>query len=265
MPAPGSVSDVLARKAELLLAAHGAERPLVLPNAWDVASARAVEAAGFPAVATSSRAIAAVLGEADDDTSDPDAIFSFVARIARAVSVPVTVDLEGGFGLSPVELVDRLLDAGAVGCNLEDTDHHGQGILLDADDQAASLAAVRDAGARRGVHVVLNARIDTLLRPSDDETAPVDETIRRARLYLRAGADCAYPMAVSSREDAAVLVEAIPGPVNLLARRGGLSIPELTALGARRISLASGVFALVAQRHREIVEAIAGGADVGEL
>lgn len=255
----------LARKAQQLLAAHHRERPLLLPNAWDVASARAVEKAGFPVVATTSHAIAEVLGEPDDDSSDPDAIFSFISRIVRAVSVPVTADLQGGFQLPPAELVDRLLGAGAVGCNLEDIGHHGGGVLLDADWQAAFLAGVRAASDRRGVHVVVNARVDTFIRGLGDRPAQVDETIRRGGLYLQAGADCIYPIGASHPEDMAALVSGVPGPLNLLARRGGPSIADLTALGARRISLASGIFNLVNARHSEIVAALAGGADLGDL
>lgn len=255
----------LARKAHDLLLAHRGERPLLLLNAWDVASALAVTDAGMPVVATSSRAVAQVLGEADDDSTDPDVVFAHTSRIARAVSVPVTADLQGGFRLSPAELVDRVLDAGVAGCNLEDSDHHGEGVLLEADRQASYLADVRAAADRRGVHVVVNARVDVFIRQFGDEERRVDEAARRARLYLEAGADCAYPIAVSNAKDAAALVGAVPGPLNLLARRGGLSIEALTTLGARRISLASGVFTLVAARHREIVEALAGGAALDDL
>lgn len=255
----------LAQKAQQLLAAHHGERPLLLPNAWDVASALAVTAAGFPVVATSSRAVAQVLGETDDDSSDPDLLFSYTSRIARAVAVPVTADLQGGFRLSPAELVDRVLDAGVVGCNLEDTDHHGDGVLLDADRQASYLAEVRAAADRGGVHIVLNARVDTFIRQFGDPDGRVDDAVRRARLYLSAGADCAYPIAVPTAPEAAALVAAVPGPLNLLARRDGLSIDELTQLGARRISLASGVFNIVTARHREIVEELARGAGLDDL
>jgi len=261
----GGAKRELLRKAEELRSAHRRGDPLVLPNAWDVASARAVAKAAFCAVATSSRAIAEVLGEADDDSTDPDVVFSFVARIAAAVSVPVTADVQAGYRLSPVELVERLLDAGLVGCNLEDTDHHGGKLLLDADEHAAYLADVRAASDRQGVRVFLNARVDTFIRQLDDHACRMDETIRRARLYLEAGADCIYPMGVSRREDAATLLSEIPGPLNLLARRGGLSIAELTELGASRISLASGVYKLVAARHDEILAALATSASWDDL
>lgn len=255
----------LAPKAEQLLLAHHTRQPLLLVNAWDVASALAVANAGFPAVATSSRAIAQVLGEADDDSSDPDLIFSFTARITHAVPVPVTADLEAGFRLSAPALVDRLIETGVAGCNLEDSDHHGGGVLVDADRQAAYLADVRAASDRRGVHLVLNARIDAFIRHFGDPDAQLAEAVRRGRLYLEAGADCVYPMAVTRRTDAEALVSSIPGPLNFLARRGGLSIADLTTLGARRISLASGVFSLVTARHGEIVDALAGGGSLDDL
>lgn len=252
-------------KAQELLSAHHGDRPLLLPNAWDVASAQTVANEGFPVVATSSRAIAQVLGEGDDDTSDPDVVFSFIAKIARSVAVPVTADVQAGFGLPPSEVVERLLEAGVVGCNLEDSDHHGDGVLVDADRQAGYLADVRAAADRRGVHIVVNARIDTFVRRFGDEGSRVDEAVRRARLYLAAGADCVYPIAVPRLGDAVALISRISGPVNVLASRGGLTIADLVAVGARRISLASGVFALVAERHEAILRELATGVDLDDL
>lgn len=122
----------LGERATALRGLHAGPRPLVLPNAWHVASARLVVKAGFPVVATSSGAVGASLGYEDTDSMPTDEAFGVVARIARSVPVPVTADLEAGYGLSPAELVRRLFDAGAVGCNLEDTDHHGGGGLVDA-------------------------------------------------------------------------------------------------------------------------------------
>ncbi|MGH2861901.1 MAG: isocitrate lyase/PEP mutase family protein, partial [Solirubrobacteraceae bacterium] len=224
--------------------------------------ATAVADAGFPVVATSSRAIAQLLGEADDDTSDPEVIFAFIARIARAVSAPVTADLEAGYRLPAPELVDRILAAGVAGCNLEDSDHHGGGVLMDAERQAVYLADVRAAADKRRVHIVINARVDTFIQRSDDQSNPVADTVRRACLYLEAGADCVYPIAVSQHEDAAALTQAIPGPVNLLARRGGLTVAALIGLGARRISFGSGIFGLLGERHAQILQALARGDDL---
>ncbi|MFD8900894.1 isocitrate lyase/phosphoenolpyruvate mutase family protein, partial [Streptomyces ardesiacus] len=184
------------------------EDPLVLPGPWDAASARVFAAAGFPALATPSAGVAASLGYADGATP-ADEMFAAVARIARAVDVPVSADVEDGYGLAPEELVERLLDAGAVGCNLEDS---ADGVLKDPAEHAEWLAAVRAAAGDR---LFLNARIDTFLRGVDDPGAAVG----RAAAYVAAGADCVYPIAAPVAV-LPLLRAGIQGPVNVLARPG---------------------------------------------
>lgn len=262
-----NVSDrkALGAQAEHLLEAHHQAEPLLLANIWDVASARAVEAAGFRFLATSSRAVAQVLGEPDDDTSDPDLIFSWTARIASATSLPLTADVEAGLRLPASELVDRLLDAGVVGCNLEDTDHHGDKPLVEAERQAAYLSEVRAASDAAGVHLVINARTDSFIHWPGGEEAQLAEAIRRGRLYLGAGADCVYPMFVRRQEDVASLLSAIPGPLNVLPRRGGLTIAQLTKLGVHRISLASWVFQHVMAELGTMASALADGAGLDDF
>ena len=139
---------------------HHAGEMLVLPNVWDAASAKIVAEAGFPVVATASAAISAMLGYPDGEGAPWQEMFAAAGRIARAVSVPVTVDAEGGYGMEPRELVDRLLEIGAVGCNLEDTDHRAGG-LVEAGAHAERLAAIRAAAGDAGVPIVINARADT--------------------------------------------------------------------------------------------------------
>lgn len=251
--------------AAALLAAHHAPEPLVLPNVWDAASARIVEEAGFPFIATSSRAVAGVLGTHDDDSSDPDVIFDFIARIAGAVSRPVTADLEAGYRLEPSELVDRLLGCGAVGCNLEDTDHHSDGVLVNAEDQAGFIAEVRAAADAAGVHVVINARVDAIIRALGNEQDQLDETIRRGHLYLAAGADCIYPIALGDRNRIAQITAALPGPVNIGLRPGGLSIDELAALGVHRISLMAGLHQMASDYLGGVVRGIADGTALDRL
>lgn len=241
-PPTPAACESLADKAEVLLNLHRRTQPLVLPNVWDAASAWLVAEAGFPAVATSSHAVAAVLGCRDDDSNDPDTVFRFLARIAAAVTCPVTADIEAGYRLAPTEVVTRLLDAGIVGCNLEDSDHHGDGVLVPAERQAEFLAAVRTAADDRGVHVVLNARVDTFIRHHGAAEERLAETVRRGRLYLDAGADCVFPIGLSDPEQIARLVAALPGPVNVLMHRGRSGIAALQALGVHRISLGSGIF-----------------------
>ncbi|MFD8814368.1 isocitrate lyase/phosphoenolpyruvate mutase family protein, partial [Streptomyces sp. NPDC059627] len=157
--------------------------PLILPGPWDAASARALVAAGFPALSTPSAGVAAALGYPDGSTPAAE-MFEAVARIARAVDVPVSADVEDGYGLAPKELVERLLAAGVVGCNLEDS---SGGVLKDPHEHAEWLAEVRAAAGDR---LFVNARVDTFERGIDDP----EQAVERAALYVAAGADCVYPI-----------------------------------------------------------------------
>ena len=230
-----TVRSPLTPLALRLLELHRPGDPLVLVNVWDVASAEVVERAGASAIATSSAAIAAMLGELDGDRMDVDLVFDALARIARSTSLPVTADIEAGYGLDATSLVHRLLVAGAVGCNLEDSDHARPGGLVDADAFAARLAEIRAAADDAGVHLVLNARVDTLLHGGDD-AASVDETVRRARLYAAAGADCVYPIRLTQPELVEHLVAAIAAPLNANLAPGA-SVADLARAGAARISI----------------------------
>lgn len=241
---------VLAKKADDLLHSHLGNRPLVLPNIWDVASARIVEGAGFPVVATSSRAIAGVLGLSDDNSSDPNLIFDHIGRIASAVQCPVTADLEAGYGLVPSELVERMLSAGVVGCNLEDSDHQESGGLVDSERQAEFLAGMRAAAEIQGIHVVINARVDCFIRHVGNDEEQLAEGVSRACRYLEAGADCVYPIALADRARIARFVSAVPGLINIQARQNGLDLDELSKLGVHRVSLASGLFNLMNEQLR---------------
>ena len=233
-------APALARAADRLRSLHRRGEPLVLVNVWDAASARRVEAAGARALATSSAAIAAALGVPDDDTMGPELAFGAVRRIAAGASVPVTADVEAGYGLSAADLVEELLGAGAVGCNLEDSDHSRPGRLIDADAAAGRLADVRREARRAGVDIVLNARIDTFFHGgASDPEALVDETVRRARLYLAAGADVVFPVRVADPATAAQLVAALDAHVNV-GLGPSTTVAEMAAAGVSRISLGPG-------------------------
>ncbi|GAA2648812.1 isocitrate lyase/phosphoenolpyruvate mutase family protein [Nonomuraea recticatena] len=208
---------------------HTRTSPLILPNVWDAASARAVEAAGFPVVATGSSAMAAVLGYEDGEHTPPAEMLAAVARIVRAVGVPVTADMERGYGLKPAELVERLLEAGASGCNLEDSGRDG---LIDREEQADFLAAVRAAA---GADLVVNARVDTYVA-GDRTTA---DALIRGRRYLEAGADCVYPIGLADAEEIGTLAAQLP--INVLFRPGAPSLEELAALGVVRVSYGHGL------------------------
>ncbi|MEU3830955.1 isocitrate lyase/phosphoenolpyruvate mutase family protein [Streptomyces sp. NPDC029080] len=205
--------------------------PLVLPGPWDAASARALVAAGFPALATPSAGVAASLGY-EDGATPADEMFAAVARIARAVDVPVSADVEGGYGLAPKELVERLLEAGAVGCNLEDSDG---GVLRDAHAHAAFLAEVRAAA---GAGLFVNARIDVFAHGDGDP----ERAIERAALYRSAGADCVYPI-LAPTAVVPLLRSGIAGPLNLLGRLDGdgPSPAALGELGATRVTFGPGL------------------------
>ncbi|MFK3978925.1 isocitrate lyase/phosphoenolpyruvate mutase family protein [Micromonospora sp. NPDC050397] len=210
---------------------HGraAGDPLVLPGPWDAGSARVFADAGFPALATPSAGVAASLGYRDGATP-PEEMFAAVARIVRAVSVPVSADVEGGYGLAPRELVGRLLETGVVGCNLEDSEAR---TLKDPRRHADWLAEVH---AEAGDALFVNARVDTFLYGTGDPA----EAVERARLYVAAGVDCVYPL-LAPPEAVPVLRNGVDGPVNLAAGPDRRSVAELARLGATRITFGPGM------------------------
>ncbi|MFF7164850.1 isocitrate lyase/phosphoenolpyruvate mutase family protein [Streptomyces sp. NPDC008086] len=216
--------------------------PLVLPGPWDAASARVCVEAGFPALATPSAAVAASLGYEDGQTP-ADEMFAAVARIVRAVDVPVSADIEGGYGIAPKELVERLLETGAVGCNLEDSE---AGVLKDPRAHAEWLAEVRYAA---GDQLFLNARVDTFIRGVSDP----ERAIERAALYVAAGADCVYPIGAPVGV-LPLLRSGIQGPVNVhgTVTGDGPSPTALGELGATRITFGPGMQRAAAQALGEI-------------
>ena len=232
-------TDLNAR-CELLRSLHRRGEPLVLLNAWDVATAKAVVTAGFAVVATTSWAVAAALGYEDGERAPADEMLAAAARIARSVEVPVTVDAEAGYGMEPAELVAALQEAGAAGCNLEDTEWPA-GSLRDPDRQAEYLAAVRDAASAAGYPLVINARIDTFFHPFlADESGPqegfVTEAVRRAHAYIDAGVDCVYPICLWERNPLVRFMSEVSGPVNIAREPHAPVNAELSALGVARIS-----------------------------
>jgi 2-methylisocitrate lyase-like PEP mutase family enzyme len=229
--------------AEELRALHRSPDPLVLLNAWDVASARVFARAGASAIATTSAGIAAALGYPDGQQITVTEMASMIKRIARAVDLPVTADLEAGYGDS-AEAAGRsatvALQAGAVGVNIEDTTDSQPGPLLDTERQSQKIEAVRAAGVEFGVALVINARTDIFLAQVGEPKDRVEHTASRASAYLGAGADCIFVPGVSDRETIAQLVEAIGGPVNVLAGADTPSVRELRELGVARVSVGSG-------------------------
>jgi 2-methylisocitrate lyase-like PEP mutase family enzyme len=239
-----------------LRALHTPGKPLVLPNVWDAAGARAVVAAGFPAVATASAAVAPTLGYDDDEGTPPDEMFAAVARIAGAVGVPVTADIERGYRLPAAEIAARLAAAGAVGCNLEDSDPQ-TGELVSVEKQVEFLAGVRSAAS----DLVINARVDVFLHGSGSREERIAEAVRRGRAYVEAGADCVYPIVADELGLAEVrtFVDGIGAPVNVAFLPGGPSLAELAEAGVARISFGPGLFWLLQPHLVAALETIAAG------
>jgi 2-methylisocitrate lyase-like PEP mutase family enzyme len=225
----------MTEKAAGLRALHVSGDPLVLANAWDAASARMVEAAGFAAVATTSNAIAATLGYEDGEAAPVGEMLAAAARIVRAVEVPVTVDFERGYGLAPTEVVEAIAATGAVGLNLEDSDP-ASGAMVEVAEQAEFLTAVRAAAQAAGVDLVINARTDSFLRSAGSSEEQLAASVERCDRYLAAGADCVYPIAVVDPDVIRALVGGIPGPVNVVYGRGALTLAGLADLGVARVS-----------------------------
>lgn len=234
-------ADQVAR-AQHLRQLHRSGEPLILVNVWDVAGARVVAAAGGPAVGTASYAMSAALGVPDGEGMTLAENLAMVGRMVAAVNVPVTADLERGYGATPADVgaaVTQLLATGAVGCNIEDSvvalglGASGSG-LRPLDEQVARVAAARQAADATGIPLVLNARTDAFGRG-----AGMDETVARGRAYLEAGADCVFVVGKVPLPDVARLVKAFDGRLNVLGRPGQPSFAELAAAGVCRISTGS--------------------------
>ncbi|HXM20290.1 MAG TPA: isocitrate lyase/phosphoenolpyruvate mutase family protein [Terriglobales bacterium] len=236
--------DIEKQKAQALTfrAMHHGPRILLLPNVWDVASARTLEEAGFEAVATTSAGIAFTLGYPDGQKISREEMLARVARIARAVKVPVTADVEAGYGDHPEDAADTargVIEVGAVGMNLEDgTDRPRQ--LVELSLQLEKIRAVREAALKSGVLLVLNARTDVYLEQVGTLETRYDETVRRLLAYRDAGADCVFAPGLRDAETISRLVRDVQCPLNILAGPGFPSVPGLEKLGVARVSLGSG-------------------------
>jgi 2-methylisocitrate lyase-like PEP mutase family enzyme len=234
-------------KATLLRALHKRGDPVIFVNAWDAGSARIIEEAGAKAIATTSAGLAQALGYPDGQKLPWNELIAAVRRIVRVVKLPVTTDIEAGFASNPRDLqrnMEELIDAGAVGVNLEDFVHDGQKKkLYPAEEQVARIQAVRKAGDKKGVPLVINARTDAYwVDPTQSEESRIEQTITRGRAYIRAGADCIFIPGAVDLHVISRLVEGIDSCVNVLAMKGAPPIGELARAGVARVSVGSGLF-----------------------
>ncbi len=231
-------SATLREKADAFRRLHAGPGIFVLPNVWDVVTARVVEAAGFPALATTSAGVAWALGYPDGERISRDEMLAAVGRIARSVRVPVTADMEAGYGAASeaaAETARGTIAAGAVGLNLEDGTDDGS--LLDVTLHVERIRAAREAGGAAGVPIVVNARTDAFEIKEWTPAQRLAEAVRRANAYHAAGADCLFVPHVSDAETIARLAREIEGPLNVIAGPPAPPIPELARLGVRRASL----------------------------
>ena len=248
-----------ARKAELLRKLHQGPRILVFANAWDVISARIVEELGFPAVATTSAGVAAVLGYPDGQRIPRREMLEFVARIARSVSVPVTADMEAGYCTRPEEMAEmarEVLAAGIVGLNLEDVTGDDESSQVGTSLQMEKIAAIREASAAAGVSLVINARTDVYLMPIGPAETRFERTVVRLRAYRKAGADCVFAPGIRDAETIGKLVRAVDAPLNILLQPGGPSLAELEKLGVLRASIGSGTMRVALGAARRVCKAL---------
>jgi 2-methylisocitrate lyase-like PEP mutase family enzyme len=230
-------------RADVFRALHLGSEVLVLPNAWDAASARIVEESGFPAIASTSAGIAFSLGYPDGEKIPKEEMFAAVARIARAVDVPVTADVEAGYGDRPedaAETARAVISAGAVGMNLEDATGNSSHPLIELTLQLEKIRAVRQEASRRGVPIVLNARTDVYLLQIGDAAKRYDEALRRLSAFRDAGADCVFVPGLRDAATIGRLVADLHCPLNMLGGPGSPTVPELRKLGVARVSLGSG-------------------------
>jgi 2-methylisocitrate lyase-like PEP mutase family enzyme len=244
-------------KAAALRVLHTGPEILVLPNVWDVASARIVEEAGFKAIATSSAGVAFSLGYPDGEVIPREEMIAAIARIAKAVKVPVTADVEAGYGDTPEDAARTarmVIDAGAVGMNLEDVASNSAPALVDLPLQLEKIHAIREVASRVRVPLVLNARTDMYLLQIGDPAKRYDETVRRLSAYRDAGADCVFAPGLRDVPTIGRLVADLQCPVNILAGPGSPSVPELFKLGVARVSLGSGPMRAAFGHLRRIAE-----------
>jgi len=246
-------------KAQTLLSLHHNGKLLILPNVWNPIGARMLEAKGFPAVATASAAIAESLGYSDGENIKLETMLDMVGRIARSVSAPVTADFEAGYsntieGLQ--ENISHLLDTGAVGINFEDS-FDDSSRLRPIPEQVERIKAVREAAARKGIHLVINARADSFFAEGfSSEEERIEDVITRSNAYIQAGADCVYPIGRGEMETLVILQKRISAPINVLATAKTVNLKELQEIGINRVSFGPYIFRSLLAKTAAMYDAI---------
>jgi 2-methylisocitrate lyase-like PEP mutase family enzyme len=256
-------------KAAALLSLHTRGSLLILPNVWDVVGARILEAKRYPAIATASAAISTSLGFRDGERIQRATLIEMIGRIARSVDVPVTADIESGYAKTTSaleEMIRAVIDAGVVGINIEDGIGDG-GSLRPVDEQCARIAAAREAAARGGLHLVINARIDSYYVASafagPDEAT--EDAVARAAAYAGAGADCVYPIGPGDEKTVRELRARIATPINILGSPNASPLPVLESIGVNRVSFGPFVQRTLLRQFIAIADALIERKDPSEM
>jgi 2-methylisocitrate lyase-like PEP mutase family enzyme len=246
--------QILEKRADTLLALHEPGNPVVLPTVWDAWSARLAVGAGFAALTVGSHPLADSVGKADQEGMTFDEVLTRVKQITAAVDAPISVDIESGYGEAPNRLIEGLLDAGAVGLNIEDTVHSEGGRLRSASEHAELVGALRAAADAAGVHVVVNARTDLFLRQDGDESDRVERAIARLTEAAAAGADVLYPVGFHDPETLRRLASELPLPINAIAQPDQSDPASFGPLGVGRISFGPFLQGALAARAKELLQ-----------
>ncbi|OBI73077.1 isocitrate lyase/phosphoenolpyruvate mutase family protein [Mycobacterium sp. E740] len=246
--------QALRQRAEALLALHQPGNPVILPTVWDAWSAGLAVGEGFAALTVGSHPLADSVGKPDQEGMDFDDVLARVKQITAAVDVPVSVDVESGYAQSPARLIDGLLEAGAVGLNIEDTVHSENGRLRSATEHAEFVGALREAADGSGVHVVINARTDLFLRKDGDDADRVDRVLARLTEAAAAGADVLYPVGRHDPDTLRRLTSELPLPVNAIALPDQDDPASFGPLGVARVSFGPFLQAALSVRAKELLQ-----------
>jgi len=251
-------------KARVLLSLHTQTALLVLPNVWNPIGARVLQAKGYPAVATASAAISASLGYRDGEKLKRSTLIDLTGRIARSVDVPVTADIEAGYGGTIADLaetINEVINSGVVGVNIEDS-LEVEGVLRPVEEQCQRISVARQVADRRGIPLVINARVDSFLSSAFvDHGDATEDALTRARAYSEAGADCIYPIGPGDLETTAVLRAGIELPINILVTPSAAPLKALETIGVNRVSFGPFVFRACLRKFVDIAETLLNQGD----
>ena len=245
------------KKAEDFLSLHKQEKLLVLPNIWNPIGARILEAKGFPAAATASAAISSSLGYMDGEKIKFSTHLDIIERIVKSVDIPVTVDIESGYASGVSELkesINKVIDTGAVGINIEDS-MDAEGSLRNIAEQCERISTVKKVSEERGLHLVINARIDCFLSGNEKPvTEVISQVIKRANEFINAGADLVYPVGVLNLETITTLRKEISSPINILGSHRTVPLKTMQEIGINRVTFGPFLFRSALKKFVNIIE-----------